>query len=80
MSNDPSLEDESFDISEIEGTGEGQPIFRFDGERFADDAEVKVKKYDFTNPIVLTESSFARSSTSLSTMYRRICTVISLSR
>jgi len=63
MSDDPSLEDESFDISEIEGTGEGQPIFRFDGERFAVDAEVKVKKYDFTNPIVLTESDLTKLKT-----------------
>ena len=45
MSDDPSLEDESFDISEIEGTSEGQAIFRCDGERFPDDAEVKVKKF-----------------------------------
>ena len=60
MSDEPILEDESFDLSEIEDGGEGQPIFRFDGVRFSNDAEVRVKKYDFTNPIVLTETDLAK--------------------
>ena len=60
MSDEPILEDESFDLSEIEGGGERQPIFRFNGVRFSDDAEVRVQKYDFTNPIVLTETDLAK--------------------
>ncbi len=60
MPDDPVLEDESFDLSELEGTADGQPIFRFDGVRFSDDSGVRVKKYDFTNPIVLTESDLAK--------------------
>ena len=60
MPDDPVLEDESFDLSELEGAAGDQPIFRFDGVRFSDDAEVRVKKYDFTNPIVLTENDLAK--------------------
>ena len=60
MADEPILEDESFDLSELEDGVEGQPIFRFDGERFSAASEVRVKKYDFTNPIVLTETDMAK--------------------
>ena len=32
MADEPELEDESFDLSELEGGGEAKPIFRHDGE------------------------------------------------
>jgi flagellar motor switch protein FliM len=53
-----SSADDVFDVSEIEEMtgGSAAPIFRFDGERFPASSGVRAHKYDFTNPIVLSDA------------------------
>ena len=55
--------DESFDLSEIESSVEGGPIFLHNGTKLLDHAQVSIKKYDFTNPIVLTDSDLNQLKT-----------------
>ena len=62
MSEDTKFEDESFDLSEIEGTSE-QPIFLHDGTKILDSSGISSKKYDFTNPIVLSDSDLSKLKT-----------------
>ena len=62
MSEDTKFEDESFDLSEIEGTS-GQPIFLHDGTKILDSSGISSKKYDFTNPIVLSDSDLSKLKT-----------------
>lgn len=78
MADEPELEDESFDLSELEGGGEAKPLFRYDGERFPIDAEVKVKKYDFTNPIVLSEADLDKLKTKSTEFSRRLAGHLSM--
>ena len=55
--------DDVFDVSEIEemtGGGSAAPIFRFSGERFPSDSGVRAQKYDFTNPIVLSDADLEK--------------------
>ncbi|MBT5717025.1 MAG: hypothetical protein HOI70_08935, partial [Opitutae bacterium] len=63
MSTDPNFKDESFDISEIQGASDGQPVFNCDGERMSDLSSVSIKKYDFTNPIVLSDADLSKLKT-----------------
>jgi len=63
MENDPNFSDESFDLSEIESDGLGGPIFLHDGTKLTDPSAVKVKKYDFTNPIVLSDADLSKLKT-----------------
>ena len=63
MSTEPNFSDESFDIDELEVDSSDSPVFRFDGERFTDLSSVNIKKYDFTNPIVLSDADFGKIRT-----------------
>ncbi|MFL2912943.1 MAG: flagellar motor switch protein FliM [Opitutales bacterium] len=62
MPEDTKFEDESFDLSEIEGTS-GQPIFLHDGTKILDSSGISSKKYDFTNPIVLSDADLSKLKT-----------------
>ncbi len=63
MPEDKQFEDESFDISEIEGSVDTGPIFLHDGTKVTDSSKVSVKKYDFTNPIVLSDADLSKLRT-----------------
>ena len=63
MANDPDFSDESFDLSEIESQGSGGVLFLHDGTKLSDPSSVKVKKYDFTNPIVLSDADLSKLRT-----------------
>jgi flagellar motor switch protein FliM len=62
MSSGSKFEDESFDLSEIQG-GEEHPIFLHDGTRVTGDTKPNSKKYDFTNPIVLSDADLSKLRT-----------------
>ena len=62
MPEDTKFEDESFDLSEIEGTS-GHPIFLHDGTKILDSSGISSKKYDFTNPIVLSDADLSKLKT-----------------
>ena len=60
MADTENFEDESFDLDELEGSAEGgRFVFLHDGTKVSDSTDLKIKKYDFTNPIVLSESDLA---------------------
>ena len=63
MAEDTKFDDESFDISEIEGSVATGPLFLHDGTKVKDTSEVSVKKYDFTNPIVLSDADLSKLRT-----------------
>ena len=63
MENDPNFSDESFDLSEIDGQGSSGAVFLHDGTKLSDPSTVKVKKYDFTNPIVLSDADLSKLKT-----------------
>lgn len=61
MDNPGKLEDESFDLDEIDGgVAGGACVFLHDGTRVEDLSTLKIKKYDFTNPIVLSDADLSR--------------------
>lgn len=60
MSEPTNLDDESFDLDEIESSSSGKVLFLHDGTKVTDLSAVKVKKYDFTNPIILSDSDLGR--------------------
>ena len=62
MPEDTKFEDESFDLSEIESTS-GHPIFLHDGTKILDSSGISSKKYDFTNPIVLSDADLSKLKT-----------------
>ena len=60
MPDSDNFEDESFDVDELSGkSGGGQFIFLHDGTKVSDSSDLKIKSYDFTNPIVLSEADLA---------------------
>lgn len=63
MADDTKFDDESFDISEIEGSVASGPLFLHDGTKVKDTSEFSVKKYDFTNPIVLSDADLSKLKT-----------------
>ena len=63
MSTEPNYSDESFDLDELEVESSDSPVFRFDGEKITDLSTVNIKKYDFTNPIVLSDADFGKIRT-----------------
>lgn len=63
MPEDSNFEDESFDLSEIEDSVGTGPIFHYDGTRIEDDSSISVKKYDFTNPIILSDADLSKLKT-----------------
>lgn len=63
MENDPNFSDESFDLSEIDGQGSSGVVFLHDGTKLSDPSSVSVKKYDFTNPIVLSDADLSKLKT-----------------
>ena len=63
MSSDPNFKDESFDVSELQGSTGDQPVFDCDGVRITDLSSVKIKRYDFTNPIVLSDADLSKLKT-----------------
>ena len=63
MSTEPNYSDESFDLDELEVESSDSPVFRFDGEKITDLSSVNIKKYDFTNPIVLSDADFGKIRT-----------------
>jgi flagellar motor switch protein FliM len=63
MEEDPSFSDESFDLSEIDSAGSGGQVFLHDGTKLTDPSAVKIKKYDFTNPIVLSDADLSKLKT-----------------
>ncbi len=60
MSDPTNLEDESFDLGEIESGSLGSLLFLHDGTKETDLSNFNVKKYDFTNPIILSDSDLGR--------------------
>lgn len=60
MSDPENLDDESFDLDEIDGSSSGSILFLHDGTKVLDSSSIKVKKYDFTNPIVLSDADIGR--------------------
>ena len=60
MSDPTNLEDESFDLEELESSSSGVFLFLHDGTKVSDLSSVNVKKYDFTNPIVLSDADLGR--------------------
>jgi flagellar motor switch protein FliM len=60
MSDPTNLEDESFDLEELESSPSGAFLFLHDGTKVSDLSSVNVKKYDFTNPIVLSDADLGR--------------------
>ena len=62
MPEEPKFEDESFDLSEIESSS-SHPIYLHDGTLATDSTKAKSKKYDFTNPIVLSDSDLSKLRT-----------------
>jgi len=63
MAEEPNFADESFDLSEIEGASDSGPVFLHDGVRVEDPTSLSVKKYDFTNPIVLSDADLSKLKT-----------------
>ena len=63
MENDPNFSDDSFDLSEIESQSSDGAVFLCDGTKLSDPSSVKVKRYDFTNPIVLSEADLSKLRT-----------------
>ena len=60
MSETENFEDESFDLDALEeGSSSSRCVFLHDGTKLEDPSALKIKKYDFTNPIVLSESDLA---------------------
>lgn len=62
MSDETKFDDESFDLSEIQGESE-HPIFLHDGTKLSSDSGISSKKYDFTNPIVLSDADLSKLKT-----------------
>lgn len=63
MPEEDNFEDESFDLSEIEGSSGSHPVFLHDGTKITSESEVNSKKYDFTNPIVLSDADLSKLKT-----------------
>jgi len=63
MPEDSNFEDESFDLSEIEDSVGTGPVFLFDGRRVEDTSSISFKKYDFTNPIILSDADLSKLKT-----------------
>jgi flagellar motor switch protein FliM len=60
MADSENFEDESFDLDELnESTSGNRSVFLHDGTKLSDASDLKIKKYDFTNPIILSESDLA---------------------
>jgi len=59
MSEEDSVEDESFDIDEIQSSS-NDSIFLHDGTKVTDPSFLRIKKYDFTNPIVLSDADLTQ--------------------
>ena len=59
MSGEDSVEDESFDIDEIQSSS-NDSIFLHDGTKVSDPSTLRIKKYDFTNPIVLSDADLTQ--------------------
>ncbi len=62
MAEEEQTDDESFDIDEIQSTV-GGAIFLCDGTKVSDPSSIRVKKYDFTNPIVLSDADLTQLRT-----------------
>jgi len=60
MTDPANLEDESFNLNEIESGSSGSSLFLHDGSKVSDPSAFKVKKYDFTNPIILSDADLGR--------------------
>ena len=63
MSSDSNFQDESFDLNELQGSSGQSPVFSFEGSEIKDLASVSIKKYDFTNPIVLSDADLSKLKT-----------------
>ena len=60
MADTENFEDESFDLDELNESSSGDRcVFLHDGTKLSDASDLKIKKYDFTNPIILSESDLA---------------------
>jgi len=60
MADTENFEDESFDLDELNESSSGNRfVFLHDGTKLSDASDLKIKKYDFTNPIILSESDLA---------------------
>ena len=54
------FEDESFDLDELEDNSDASVIFLHDGTKIKQSNSISVKKYDFTNPIVLSDKDLGQ--------------------
>ena len=57
------FEDESFDLEELEEGSDASVIYLFDGTKIKQTNSISVKKYDFTNPIVLSDKDLGQLKT-----------------
>jgi len=62
-SDNPNFEDESFDLNELEQSSGEFVVFLHNGDKIQDPSLVSVKKYDFTNPIVLSDKDLGQLKT-----------------
>ena len=60
---DSNFKDESFDVSELQMSSSGQPVFDCYGNKITDLSSINIKKYDFTNPIVLSDADLSKLKT-----------------
>ena len=60
MTDQQNFEDESFDLDELKAASvESSFLFLHDGEKVSDPSSLSIKKYDFTNPIVLSDADLS---------------------
>ena len=60
MADQENFEDESFDLDELKPSSvEGGFVFLHDGQKVSDSSSLSIKKYDFTNPIVLSDADLS---------------------
>ena len=59
MADTDNFEDESFELDELKGSSSGGDFIFLPMVQVRRSADLKIKKYDFTNPIVLSESDLA---------------------
>jgi len=59
MADQENFDDESFDLDELEASSNDGLVFLCDGEKVSDISNLNIKKYDFTNPIVLSDADLS---------------------
>lgn len=63
MADQEDFEDESFDVEEFTSSQSSDSLFLFDGTKALNSSNHNIKDYDFTNPIVLSDSDLEKLKT-----------------